>query len=203
MTGQTLQPLDAIKPAAASNAPNDPARAEYEAGKKALAAGNYGEAAVSLHNALVSFQEKNDQPGTANASNQLGLLCLARKDYATASSHFETALAICEEVGDQASVAAIRRSLVESLSGERLFPQAVDHCLDLLDLYAANNDPQNSVMVLEMLAEVYIASGETDRAADTLRTAASIHRNFRHQSMADDFLRRADALEQGGQGRQD
>jgi len=200
MSGQTLQPLDAIKPAQAAN---DPARAEYEAGKKALAAGNYGEAAVSLHNALVSFQEKNDRPGAANASNQLGLLCLAKKDYATATGHFETALGICEELGDQASVAAIRRSLVESLSGEQFFSQAVEHCLDLLDLYAANNDPQNSVMVLEMLAGVYIASGETDKAADTLRTAASIHRNYRHQSIADDFLRRADALEQGGQGRQD
>jgi hypothetical protein len=44
---------------------------------------------------------------------------------------------------------------------------------------------------------VYIAAGATAKAADTLRTVASIHRNYRHQGIADEFLRRADALEQG------
>jgi len=197
MTTQNIQQFDAIKPLGA--APADPARAEYEEGKKALAAGDYGQAAISLHNALLAAQQKDDQPGIANASNQLGLLCLAKKDYATASRHFETALAICQAAGDGASVAAISRSLIESLTGQQLFPQAVACCFDLLDLYTANNDPQGSVAALETLAEVYRVCGQTARAADTLRTIASIHRNYRHQDIADEFLRRADALEQGVQ----
>ena len=197
MTTQNIQQFDAIKPLNA--APTDPTRAEYEEGKKALAAGDYGQAAISLHNALVIAQERNDQPCIANASNQLGLLCLAKKDYATASRHFETSLAICEAVGDSASVAASTRSLIESLTGEELFSQAVARCFELLDLYAANNDPQGSVATLETLADVYTTCGQTARAADTLRTVASIHSNYRHQDIADEFLRRADALEQGVQ----
>ncbi|MDR3090361.1 MAG: hypothetical protein LBU39_11185 [Desulfobulbaceae bacterium] len=196
MSGQILQQLDSIKPV---NTPGDPTRAEYEEGKKALAAGNYGQAAVSLHNALVTFQEKGDTSGVANARNQLGLLCLAKKEYAAATEHFETVLTICEEAGDRASIAALYRSLVESLSGEQLFARAAGCCLELLDLYAANNDPQGSVAALELLAGVYTASGQPLKAADALRTVASIHRNYQHQSIADDFLRRADALEQGVQ----
>jgi len=173
------------------------APSEYEAGKKALAAGDYGQAALSLHNALLTAEEKNDQPGIANASNQLGLLCLAKKDYTAANQHFERALAICEAAGDWASIAAVRRSLIESLTDGELFSQAAAQCFDLLDLHTANNDPQGGVAALEMLAGVYIAAGATAKAADTLRTVASIHRNYRHQDMADEFLRRADALEQG------
>ena len=195
MTTQNIQQFDAIKPV--NTVSTDPARAEYEAGKKALAAGDYGQAAVSLHNALLAAQEKNDQPGIANTSNQLGLLCLARKDYSAACGHFEAALTICQTAGDGASVAAIERSLIESLTAQQLFAQAATRCLGLLDLYAANNDPQGGVAALEILAEVYIAAGQTARAADTLRTVASIHRNYRHQDIADQFLCRADALEQG------
>jgi len=196
MTTQNIQQFDAIKPL---NVPSDPTRTEYEAGKKSMAAGDYSQAALSLHNALLAAQEQNDQPGIANASNQLGLLCLAKKDFPTASKHFEAALAICQAAGDGASVAAITRSLIESLTAEGLFPRAVASCFDLLDLYAANNDPQGGVAALETLAEVYIAAGQTARAADTLRTVASIHRNYRHQDIADQFLCRADALEQGVQ----
>ncbi len=70
----------------------------------------------------------------------------------------------------------------------------MDLCLDLLDAYQKNNDPQNSVTVLEQMAEIYLASGEKLRAADAYKTAASIHANFNHMTMAESLREKAAKL---------
>ena len=77
---EKVQSLDSIGPMsdAAAGSSSDPVQQEYEEGKKYLENQQHGQAAVALHNALIGFEEKDDENGIANASNQLGHLCLAR-----------------------------------------------------------------------------------------------------------------------------
>jgi len=179
---------------AASKA-DDSAQAEYEEGKKHLAAKQYGQAAVSLHNALVCFEEKRNTAGIANASNQLGHVCLARGEYDNALKHYQRAYDIVNGENDRMSILSVLARIAEVNRKRQSWPEAIDVCLDMIDLYQDNRDPQGTVATLELLAEIYSDAGETLKAADTYRTIASIHRNFKHTSIADGFLEKAEALE--------
>ncbi len=174
--------------------PLDPLQAEYEEGKKFLENGEFGQAAVALHNALLGFQEKEDETGVANASNQLGHVCLARSDYASAFNHYQKALSICEKCNDRMSVLAVLKKIVEVHQGLEQYDQAIKICLEILDHYHDNRDPQGTVETMEKMAEVYLQMDDKEKAADTYRTIASIHKNFKHQNIAAGFLKKADEL---------
>lgn len=192
----TLQGLDAIKPLKKEAAKSDdPVQVEYEEGKKHLEAGEYGQAAVALHNALLGFEEKKDDAGIANASNQLGHVCLARGDYDNALGHYRKAHEIVDRMNDRMSVLAVLKKIVEVQRKQQDRNSAISTCLDMVDLYHDNRDPQGTVMTLELMAEIYTEAGEPAKAADTYRTIASIHRNFKHTSIAESFEEKAAALE--------
>jgi len=190
-----IQPLEGIKtvPAAAAKSV-DPVDKEYEEGKKALEKGECGPAAVALHNALVGYTEKQNSSGIANASNQLGHLCLFREDYAGALNHYRRALTICEEAHDQMSILTLFGKMVEVYKGLGDYPAATNLCLNILDIYYDNNDPQGSVKILEEMAAIYQKDGQPAKAADAYRTISSIHRNFRHDTIAAKYLEKAEKL---------
>lgn len=192
-----IQSLDSIAPMEKSNeaGSNDPTQKEYEEGKKFLENKEYGQAAVCLHNALVEFQEKNDDNGIANASNQLGNLCLEREDFEKALPHYERAFEICDKSNDRMSILAILHNVVDAYRGLKSYDNAVETCLDILDLYQDNRDPQGTVQILEKVAEIYLADGKSHKAADTYRTISSIHKNFDHPNIAKDYLAKAEELE--------
>jgi len=173
----------------------DPVQAEYEEGKKHLAAKQYGQAAVSLHNALVGFEETQNSAGIANASNQLGHVCLAREDYDSALNHYRRAYDIVNDANDRMSTLSVLSKIAEVNRKRQSWSEAVGVCLEMIDLYQDNRDPQGTVATLESLAEIYTEAGETLKAADTYRTIASIHKNFKHTSIADSFLEKAETLE--------
>ncbi len=192
-----LQNLDAIGPAAASAGKakeSSQAAADYEEGRGYLERGESAIAAVALHNALRGFEEMNNQQGIANASNQLGHACLARNEYDKALLHYLRAWDICEALDDPMSLLALARQLVETRKGLGEFRKAIDLCLFLLDNYQRNNDPQGTVNTLELMASVYIASGEHEKAADAYLTAASIHANFKHEAIAESLRQKAASL---------
>jgi len=58
----------------------DPAQVDYDQGKDILQAGDEALAASCFHNALVGFEQDNNETGVANASAQLGDICAARED---------------------------------------------------------------------------------------------------------------------------
>ena len=192
----TLQSIDNIgpvgKPQVAKT--SDPVQAEYEEGKKYLANQQYGQAAVALHNALVGYREREDETGIANASNQLGDVCLGRDEYGNALQHFERALAICDKSNDRMSILSVMNKIVEVRAKLNQYDQAIADCLVILDHYHDNRDPQGTVTILEKMAEIYLQAGNSDKAADAYRTVASIHKNFRHDSMAAKFMAKADEL---------
>lgn len=174
---------------------DDSVRSEYEKGKRMLTDGNYGEAAVALHNALVGYEEKNDENGIANASNQLGNLCLGKEDYEGAARHFGKARELCEKFNDPMSLFSLSKAFVDVYTGLKQYDKAIETCLELLDTYQGNNDPRGAVSALERISEVYIKAGEQQKASDTCRTIASIHRNFKHTSLAESFEQKAEELQ--------
>ena len=192
-----IQKIDSIGPAA-ENDESQPvksqAQLDYDEGRGYVERGEAALAAVALHNALLGFEEENDQEGIANASNQLGHACLLREEFDKAVVHYKKAWEICEQLGDHFSLLSLAKTLAEAHKGAGEYRLALDLCLDLLDSYQKNNDPKNSVEVLEQMAEIYVAAGEKLRAADAYKTAASIHANFNHSTMAESLRKKAAEL---------
>lgn len=192
-----IQSLDSIAPMDNSKTEkeSDPVKAEYEEGKAFLENKNYGQAAVALHNALVGFEEKSDESGIANASNQLGDVCVAREEFDTALTHYQRTLEICEKSNDRMSILSVMAKMVDANRGLEKYDVAVTLSFEILDLYRDNRDPQGTVETLERMADIYIAKGEKLKAADAYRTISSIHKNFKHDNIATKFIEKAEALE--------
>lgn len=192
-----VQPLENIAPMTGSQSgdQSDPVTKEYEEGKKFLENHEYGQAAVALHNALIGFEEKNDENGIANASNQLGHLCLARQEFANSLQHYQRALAICDKQNDRMSILSVQANIVAAYRGMGEFDKAIDVSFDILDLYQDNRDPQGSVTTLEGMAQIYLEAGDHTKAADAYRTIGSIHKNFKHDNIAVKYMEKAAELE--------
>lgn len=195
MSGK-VQSLDSIAPMsqAETSSGNDPVTVEYEQGKKCLENKEYGQAAVALHNALVGYEDKKDENGIANASNQLGKLCVEKGDFEKSLNHFQRALEICDKHYDRMSILAVMHQMVKAHRGLEDNDKALETCLDILDHYHDNRDPQGTVVTLEEMAEIYIAKGENSKAADAFRTISSIHKNFNHSNIAAEYLEKASKL---------
>ncbi len=191
-----LQSIDTIGSMgkAQTQKPSDPVQADYEDGKKFLENQEYGQAAVALHNALVGFKEQNDETGIANASNQLGHVCLARNEYESALNHYQQAFAICDKSNDRMSVLAVLPKIVEVHKALHQYDMAIENCLTILEHYQDNRNPQGTVTILEEMAEIYLQAENKEKAADTYRTIASIHKNFRHENIAEGFMNKAEQL---------
>ncbi|MFT5727919.1 MAG: tetratricopeptide (TPR) repeat protein [Desulforhopalus sp.] len=192
-----IQSLDSIAPMDKSKAKkeSDPVKVDYEEGKAFLENKDYGQAAVALHNALVGFEEKGDESGIANASNQLGDVCLGREEFDSALTHYQRTLEICDKSNDRMSILSVMAKMVDANKGLEKYDVAVTLCLEILDHYQDNRDPQGTVDTLEGMADIYIAQREKSKAADAYRTISSIHKNFKHDNIAAKFIEKAEALE--------
>lgn len=192
-----LQSLDSIQKVSVgqNSGSQDAVKNEYQEGLRFLQQLEYGQAAVALHNALIGFEQKEDEAGIANASNQLGHVCLLRNEYEGALKHYHRALTICEKNNDRMSTLAVLLKIVAAHKGLKEYAQAIVVCLDMLDLYQDNRDPQGAVATLETMAEIYLENAQREKAADAYRTIASIHKNFRHDTMAAQYMEKAEELE--------
>lgn len=198
---KTVQPIQIIAPmqdGKKAETSIDPVQADYEKGKEFLQKNEISQAAAALHNALIGYQEKDDQRGIANASNQMGHVCLARGEYDQALLHYNRAWEICDKLDDPMSMLALSNQFVSVYRGQGQFKKAITVCLELLERYHGNNDPQGTVAVLEQMAEIYIEAGDKEKAADAYRTIASIHANFKHKNIAEGYLRKATEIEKVG-----
>ncbi len=64
---------------------------------------------MSLHNALVGYEQQEKEEGIANANDKLGDVCLAQQQYEKALTYFEKAYAICKKHDDLMSILALRK----------------------------------------------------------------------------------------------
>ena len=176
----------------------DPAQADYNKGKELREAGEDAQAASCFHNALVGCEQNGNESGIANASDQLGDICAAREEHEKAISHYERAFAICDKEDDLFSLVALYKKMVISRKALKQFDEAARIYLNVIDIYSGYNNPAGTVATMEELAELYLEMGEREKSVDTYRTIASIHKNFKHNLQAREYMEKAAQVEQAG-----
>jgi len=175
----------------------DPAQVDYDQGKDILQAGDEALAASCFHNALVGFEQDDNEKGIANASDQLGDICAAREEHEKAIEHYQRAFDICDKENDRFSLIALQKKLVVSKKALKKYDEAIKIYLNVIDIYSGYNNPGGTVAAMEELAKLYLEIGERQKSADTYRTIASIHKNFKHNTYAKEFMDKATQVEQG------
>jgi tetratricopeptide (TPR) repeat protein len=180
-----------------NSAPEDPGMEDYKKGKELLDAGDHSQAAAFFHNALISYEQSGDEKGLANAADQLGDICVLRQDHETALNHFHRSYEICEKLADPFSLLSLRKKMAASLWALKNHEEAAQMYMTVLDTYGTYNNPAGAVATLEELAKLYLDMGERAKATDTYKTVASIHKNFKHERQAQEFLDMASKIEDG------
>ncbi len=175
----------------------DQAQADYDRGRELLAAGDETQAALFFHNALVGFEQKGDDKGVANAVDQLGDICAGREDQEKAIIHYQRAYEICDRENDRFSLIALQKKMALAKRALEQYDEVVRIYLNVIDIYAGYNNPAGTVATMEELAKLYLEMGERQKSADTYRTIASIHRNFKHTIQAQEYMDKAAQVEQG------
>lgn len=175
-------------------APQDQAQTDFENGKKCLQEGDMSMAANSFHNALLGYEEKNNEPGIANASDKLGDICRDRQEYEKALRHYDRALKICEKLDDSPSVLALIKKKSFCHRNLKQMSETLVLYFRMLDIYSDWQNPALSVEILIDIAELYAAIGEREKAADAYKTAAAIHQNFGHTIIAQELHGKAEKL---------
>ena len=175
----------------------DPGQADYDQGKDILPAGDEAQAASCFHNALVGFAKDTNEKGVANASAQLGDICAAREDHEKAIVHYQRAYDICDKENDRFSLVSLLKKMAPSRKALKQYDETIKIYLNVIDIYSGYNNPEGTVGIMEDLAEFYLEIGERQKSADTYRTIASIHKNFKHNIQAQEFMDKAKQVEQG------
>lgn len=170
------------------------ARKDYEEGLEFMKKDELPQAANLFHNALIGFEQDGDTAGIANAADKLGDICSERRDFDNAMKHYERVHEICQKEGDGVSLFALDKKKADLHARCGKFDQAINMYLDIIDEYNVMRNPKGTIDTLEKLAQVYIDKGEREMAADCYRTAASIHKNFKHNRHAELYLRKADEI---------
>lgn len=192
----TQQPLPmAQAPQAKSTEEKSQAQLDYENGVEALKQQEFGPAANAFHNAIIGYEQANDQTGLANANDKLGDLCLARQEFEKALSYYDKAYSICDEFDDIYSLISLKDKKAKCHQGLKQYAAAIELYMDLLDRFEKMRSPGSAVTILLRLAEVSQEAGDRQGAIDAYKTAASIHANFSHKRKAQELLAKAAALE--------
>ena len=198
MASDSIQSMDSIKPMTEDmnrmTELENPAKRDYMAGRKHLSGGDYTQAVICFHNALLGFEEDGDTQGIANAADRLGDTCMLREEYEMAVKHFKRAAEICEQEDDSFSQVSLHKKMVVAYKKMGQPDNAFELLFDMLEHYRLISNPKGVVEVLEIIGELYEETGEAVKAADTYRTISGIHANFKHERLAREFEERADAV---------
>ena len=175
----------------------DPAQADFDKGKELRQAGDEAQAASYFHNALIGFEQNGDDKGVANASDQLGDICVVREEHEKAIVHYQRAYDICNKEKDMFSLTTLQKKMATSKRALKQYDEAIKIYLNVIDIYSGYNNPDGTVATMEELAKFYLELGERQKSADTYRTIASIHKNFKHNMHAQKFMDKATQIEKG------
>ncbi len=170
---------------------SNPAKKDYKEGRDFFDKGDYNQAATCLHNALIGFEKQEDNAGVANASDRLGDVCLAKNEFQMAIDNFLRAFEICKKEEDSFSLLALNKKIAAAYKKMGQLDKALEILFDIIEHYRLMRNPKGTVEILEVIAEVYLENGDKEKAADTYRTISSIHSNFQHARLAEDYEARA------------
>ena len=171
------------------------AQLDYDQGQEFLNNNDVAQAANAFHNALLGFEEENNENGIANAADKLGDICAGHGEFEKASQHYARAYKICEKHQDRFSLFSLEKKQAKLMADAKNYEKAINLYLEVLDEYSALRNPQGSIDTLDILADLYIKNGDKEKAIDSYRMAASIHSNFKHQRHAEKYLKLAEELE--------
>ncbi|MBU0728792.1 MAG: tetratricopeptide repeat protein [Proteobacteria bacterium] len=174
--------------------PKDPAQEDYEQGQKFHSDLDTALAANAFHNALIGFEQSNNESGVANASDKLGDICQERNEYQKALEHYRRAFDICDRLKDAASVISLQKKMAVSYLSLGQHQETLKIYFELFDTFSDWKNPGLIVEMLEKIAELYVETNEKDKAIDAYNTAASIHNNYGHPNQAQIFLNKATEL---------
>ncbi len=193
---QPLSSLGAVDPQKARDEAlkNDPAKRDYLEGRELHQKGDYAAAGMAFHNALKGFEEQGDEQGVANAADRLGDVCFARDEYIDALKNYQRAYEICEKEEDSFSTLSLNKKIAVSYKRLGELDKALEILFDMVEHYQLTKNPKGMVDVLVVVAEIYLEQGEKQKAADTYETISSIHKNFKHKRMSEEFAAQADEL---------
>jgi tetratricopeptide (TPR) repeat protein len=199
MISDSIQPLSSLGPLDKGPEPdvneiNDPARLDYIKARERYTASDFSEAAALFHNALKGFEEQGDEAGIANASDRLGDTCMAKEEYTLALEHYKRAFDICEKLEDSFSTLALNKKMAAAYRKLGKLEETLVLLDDMLEHYHLTKNPQGTVEILIVTAEVFIQQGKIKAAADAYHTVSAIHAGFKHKKLANEFLKRAEDL---------
>lgn len=196
MSEQALQmiPTNPGEAGDEESGPKSQARKDYESGVSHLGNKEYGMAANALHNALVGWEEDDNQNGIANACDKMGDLLTEKEEYDKALGYYDRAYEICTKDFDRYSLIALENKKANVFAKLGRYSEAIDLYLELFDEYSGNRDPANTVAILETLSELYISNEQKEKAADCFKLMASIHLNYKHKKESEECEAKAAEL---------
>ncbi len=166
-------------------------RKDYNEGLDYLKNKEQAMAANAFHNALMGWEEEGDLHGVANASDKLGDICVERGDYDKALSHYDRAYKICTDDFDRYSLFGLEKKKAAIFVKMERYDEAIDMYWDIFDEYSGNRDPRGVVDTLEIMADIFISTGDKAKAAECYQMIAKTHRNFKHQDEAAEYEAKA------------
>ncbi len=189
---EELKMAEGLKMAAAEDdKEKSQSQKDYEQGIKFNETNDISQAAAAFHNALLGFEQENDENGVANASMRLADICIEKDEFEKALKYCDKAHEICSKKSDRFSILTITAKQAVIYGKWDKFDQAIPIYIELIDEYNATRNPQATVDSLEALADLYIKTNNKDKAADCYKTIASIHKSFKHDNFYDRFQKKA------------
>lgn len=170
------------------------ARLDYEEGLEHQKNEELTLAANMYHNALIGYEQDNDQHGIANAAARLGDICHRNQDYDKALEHYERAYNICQQETDHSSIFTLEQKLARIYLEKEDYQEALRRYVEIMDEFEALRNPRGVVNTLETLAHIYLKLGKKENAAEAYKVAASIHKNFKHIDAADELKQKAEEI---------
>lgn len=170
------------------------AELDYDEAVELIAKDEVAQAANLFHNALIGFEQDNDDPGVAKASDRLGDICAMRKDFDGATAHYDRAFAICQKAEDGFSILELHKKIADLHAVCGKHKEAINLYLDVIDDMSAMQNHNGVIKTFEKMADVYVEMDNREMAADCFRTAASIHANFKHTKQAEALQKRAEEI---------
>lgn len=164
---------------------------DYEAGQEFLENNDIVQAANSFHNAMIGFEQEDNEIGIANSADKLGDICVKRQEFKKALVHYDRSYKICHKSMDLFSMFSLEKKKAKLFYDIKEYDKSITMYLDILDEYGRLLNPQGSVDTLETLAKIYTKIDAQEKAADAYRMAASIHQKFKHTKHAEELLQKA------------
>jgi tetratricopeptide (TPR) repeat protein len=164
---------------------------DYNEGLDFLKNNEHAMAANAFHNALKGWEEEKNLHGVANASDKLGDICAVRDDFDKALVHYDRAYQICTDDFDRYSLFALEKKKADIFVKMERYKEALDLYWEIFDEYSGNRDPSGVIETLEIMAKIFIKTGDNAKTGECYQMIAKTHRNFKHPDEAAEYEAKA------------